>query len=295
MLLLDHAAHERVELTHLDETGAARMVDVSGKDVTARTRRRFGTGAGLRRGRRPAARRGRPQGRRARRGPGRRHHGRQAHPGPGAAVPPAWRCPRSTVDLQVEDDAVAITATVRTTDRTGVEMEALTAVSVAGAHRRRHGQGRRQGRRDHRRPGRGEDRRQERDLPPMTLAGAAVVVVRRTARPPGSTTTRPARSSSRRCVPTAGRSATPVVVPDGERGGAGHLRGRSPRGRRAVLTTGGTGLTPTDRTPEVTRALLDREVPGHRRGDPRLRRRSRASRRRRSPAGWPASSATRSW
>jgi len=36
-----------------------------------------------------------------------------------------------TVDLYVEDTAVAITATVRTTDRTGVEMEALTAVSVA--------------------------------------------------------------------------------------------------------------------------------------------------------------------
>ncbi len=35
------------------------------------------------------------------------------------------------VDLVVEDDAVAITATVRTADRTGVEMEALTAVSVA--------------------------------------------------------------------------------------------------------------------------------------------------------------------
>jgi molybdenum cofactor synthesis domain-containing protein len=33
-------------------------------------------------------------------------------------------------------------------------------------------------------------------------------------------------------------------------------------GARVVLTTGGTGLTPTDLTPEVTRPLLDREVPG---------------------------------
>jgi cyclic pyranopterin phosphate synthase len=36
-----------------------------------------------------------------------------------------------TVDLTVADDAVEIAATVRTADRTGVEMEALTAVSVA--------------------------------------------------------------------------------------------------------------------------------------------------------------------
>jgi len=36
-----------------------------------------------------------------------------------------------TVDLAVTDDAVEISATVRTSDRTGVEMEALTAVSVA--------------------------------------------------------------------------------------------------------------------------------------------------------------------
>lgn len=35
------------------------------------------------------------------------------------------------VDLSVADDAVEILATVKTTDRTGVEMEALTAVSVA--------------------------------------------------------------------------------------------------------------------------------------------------------------------
>lgn len=37
-----------------------------------------------------------------------------------------------TVDLAVEDDGVSISATVKTADRTGVEMEALTAVSVAG-------------------------------------------------------------------------------------------------------------------------------------------------------------------
>jgi len=38
----------------------------------------------------------------------------------------------AAVDLAIEDDGVAIEATVRTADRTGVEMEALTAVSVAG-------------------------------------------------------------------------------------------------------------------------------------------------------------------
>jgi cyclic pyranopterin phosphate synthase len=37
-----------------------------------------------------------------------------------------------TVGLEVTDTAVEVTATVRTTDRTGVEMEALTAVAVAG-------------------------------------------------------------------------------------------------------------------------------------------------------------------
>ena len=38
----------------------------------------------------------------------------------------------AVVDLRIVDDGVAIEATVRTADRTGVEMEALTAVSVAG-------------------------------------------------------------------------------------------------------------------------------------------------------------------
>ena len=53
----------------------------------------------------------------------------------------------------------------------------------------------------------------------------------------------------------------PVVVPDGEPV-AQAIRAALSSGARAVLTTGGTGLTPTDLTPEVTRPLLDREVPG---------------------------------
>ena len=53
----------------------------------------------------------------------------------------------------------------------------------------------------------------------------------------------------------------PAVVPDGEPVGAA-ITAAAAGGARVVLTTGGTGLTPTDRTPEVTRALLDFEVPG---------------------------------
>ena len=53
----------------------------------------------------------------------------------------------------------------------------------------------------------------------------------------------------------------PLVVPDGEPVGEA-IRAAIDGGARAVLTTGGTGLTPTDLTPEVTRPLLDREVPG---------------------------------
>jgi molybdenum cofactor synthesis domain-containing protein len=56
-------------------------------------------------------------------------------------------------------------------------------------------------------------------------------------------------------------AVTAGVVPDGEPV-AEALEAAVAAGMDVVITTGGTGLTPTDRTPEMTRPLLDREVPG---------------------------------
>jgi len=53
----------------------------------------------------------------------------------------------------------------------------------------------------------------------------------------------------------------PVVVPDGEPVVTA-LRLAIAEGVNVVLTSGGTGITPTDRTPDVTRPLLDYEIPG---------------------------------
>jgi molybdenum cofactor synthesis domain-containing protein len=53
----------------------------------------------------------------------------------------------------------------------------------------------------------------------------------------------------------------PVVVPDGPPV-AHALRAAVEDGVDAVVTSGGTGVTPTDQTPDVTRELLDYEVPG---------------------------------
>ncbi len=121
---------ERGRLTHLDERGAARMVDVTAKEVTVRTATAYGRvlvssevvtllrGEGVPKGDALAtARIAGIQG--AKRTP---ELIPLCHPLALHAV---------SVDLSVADDCVEITATVRTADRTGVEMEALTAVSVA--------------------------------------------------------------------------------------------------------------------------------------------------------------------
>ncbi|HSE08441.1 MAG TPA: cyclic pyranopterin monophosphate synthase MoaC [Nocardioidaceae bacterium] len=123
-------ADQGTRLTHVDESGAARMVDVSAKDVTSRVAVASGRVlvssdvVGLLRGD------GVPKGDAL--GVA-RVAGIMAAKKTPELVPLCHPLAISgvSVDLEVEDDAVAITATVKTTDRTGVEMEALTAVSVA--------------------------------------------------------------------------------------------------------------------------------------------------------------------
>ena len=121
---------EAGRLTHIDESGHARMVDVSGKDVTAREAR--ASGRVLLSGEAIAAIR-----------EGQVPKGDALAVARIAGIQGAKRTPdlvplchpiavhSVTVDLDVRDDAVTIEATVRTADRTGVEMEALTSVTVA--------------------------------------------------------------------------------------------------------------------------------------------------------------------
>jgi cyclic pyranopterin monophosphate synthase len=118
------------QLTHLDKAGQARMVDVSGKEVTARSATATGTVllspaavAALREGNVPK--------------------GDALAVARIAGIQGAKRTPELiplchpiglhsvSVELEVADNGVQITCMARTADRTGVEMEALTAVSVA--------------------------------------------------------------------------------------------------------------------------------------------------------------------
>ncbi|MQY04109.1 cyclic pyranopterin monophosphate synthase MoaC [Actinomadura macrotermitis] len=121
---------EFAEFSHLDDKGAARMVDVSAKDAVARSATATGLVrlsaacvAALRAGEVPK--------------------GDALSVARIAGIMGAKRTPDLvplchpialhgvTVDLEVRDEGVAIRAVTRTADRTGVEMEALTSVTVA--------------------------------------------------------------------------------------------------------------------------------------------------------------------
>ena len=166
-----------------------------------------------------------------------------------------------TVDLAVTDEGVDITAVARTADRTGVEMEALTSVSVAALA-----------------------------LIDMVKAidPAAVITDVRVEWKEGGKTgpwqpDRDQGARRHRVEPGGGRGlpgqfgagAGRPAAPGGlrvwtARGGPGRRAGRGGAAVRAagydvVVTTGGTGLTPADLTPEMTRRVLD----GRSRASPR--------------------------
>jgi cyclic pyranopterin monophosphate synthase len=118
-------------LTHVDDRGAARMVDVSGKQPSARE----AVASGVLRTTEEVVRLLRAE---------QLPKGDALATARIAGIMGAKRTPDLvplchpislsgvTVDLHASGSEVRITATVRTTDRTGVEMEALTAVAVAG-------------------------------------------------------------------------------------------------------------------------------------------------------------------
>lgn len=120
------------ELTHLDEAGRARMVDVGPKDVTARravaravVRMSPATAAAVRDGDAPKG---------DVLGPA-RIAGIQAAKRTWELIPLCHQLPLSFVDVAADVDAdagtVTLTAEARTSARTGVELEALTAASLA--------------------------------------------------------------------------------------------------------------------------------------------------------------------
>lgn len=65
-----------------------------------------------------------------------------------------------------------------------------------------------------------------------------------------------------RVLDAAGLAASVVVVPDGAAAVEEALRTALASGARVVVTSGGTGVGPRDRTPEGTRPVLERELPG---------------------------------
>jgi len=118
------------KLTHFEDTGAAHMVDVSGKDTTARMAVALGfvrmNAATLDLVRQGTAKKGDVLGTA-------RLAGIMAAKRCADLIPLCHPLPLSHVslDLQAVEGGVRVQATCKTTGQTGVEMEALTAVSVA--------------------------------------------------------------------------------------------------------------------------------------------------------------------
>jgi cyclic pyranopterin phosphate synthase len=267
-------------LTHLDDDGRARMIDVGAKPVTRRVARAAGRlrtteavialvrADGLPKADVLATA---------------RIAGIAGAKRTSELIPLAHILPLDavTVDFGFDGDSILIDATVSVTARTGVEMEALSAVAIAGLTLHdmikavdpkavlgeirlleksggKHGEWTRESpdaAAPHPAP--------HGSAPPPATIGAgrtAAVLVSSTAAAAGTRTdtTGPLIVDWLRARGFTAPDA--VVTPDAEVAAA--LASTVDAAPDVVLTTGGTGIHPQDRTPEATRALLDLELPG---------------------------------
>ena len=120
-----------MSLSHINENGEANMVDTSGKEVTARIATASGKVTMKAEALNAIASGQTPKGDVLATA---RLAGIMGAKKTSELIPLCHQIALNKVEieLRIETDGVAILATTKTTDRTGVEMEALTAVSVAG-------------------------------------------------------------------------------------------------------------------------------------------------------------------
>jgi cyclic pyranopterin phosphate synthase len=253
--------------THLDDEGAPRMVDVGSKPVTARravaaatVRLRPDVLAAL-------VEAGGPKG---------DAFVTARLAGIGAAkrtaelIPLCHPLPLDRVDVELTPDAasgvVAIRAEARATARTGVEMEALTAATVAALTLYDMAKALQ---RDiviervellEKFGGRSGDFPAE-PLPAAEHEAVVVTCSNRSAAGEREDASGPLLVAALREA-GFGVAPEPVLVADDEAEIAAVLARLADAGYRLILTTGGTGLTPTDVTPAATRRVIDREAPG---------------------------------